>query len=49
MGIVAAGELIPLAEETGLIVTIGDWVLERSVSTEQGLAGRRSAVDQVLR
>ncbi len=30
-GMISPGEFIPLAEETGLIVTMGNWILEKSL------------------
>jgi diguanylate cyclase (GGDEF)-like protein len=44
-GIVSPVEFIPLAEETGQILNIGDWVLEEAISRlaiwiEQGYTGR---------
>ena len=37
-GLLAAGAFVPLAEETGLIVPIGEWVLERGVQSVAHLA-----------
>jgi diguanylate cyclase (GGDEF)-like protein/PAS domain S-box-containing protein len=42
-GITRPGEFIPLAEETGLIQSIGEWVLEEACA--QAAAWRRSGLD----
>jgi diguanylate cyclase (GGDEF)-like protein len=50
LGLVGAGEIIPLAEETGLIVPIGEWVLDQACRMarrieEQGRGRLRVAVN----
>jgi diguanylate cyclase (GGDEF)-like protein len=49
-GIISPAEFIPLAEESGLIVQVGDWVLREACRqmrtwSEVGLAPRRMAVN----
>ncbi len=50
LGLVGAGEIIPLAEETGLIVPIGEWVLDQACRMarrlqDEGLGQLRVAVN----
>jgi len=53
-GLVGPGEFIPLAEETGLIVPIGEWVLrtacaQTKIWQEAGYAALRTAVNVSIR
>ncbi len=53
-GMVAPGQFIPIAEETGLIGPIGEWVLRTACrdverATRDGLAGMRVAVNVSMR
>ena len=43
-GLVQPNEFIDLAEQTGLIIPLGAWMLRRAAHRLRGLAGRRPGV-----
>ena len=48
-GLVPPGDFIPLAEEIGLIVPIGEWVLRRPVATAASWPGRACGSPSISR
>ena len=49
LGSVSPARFIPLAEETGLIVPIGKWVLQNGVRAERRVAEARPAAVSACR